>query len=75
MISQFNSLDLRNDVGQLWENFIITERMKNAHTMKYTAQHISWRTYDQQEIDLIEERDGKLLPMKLNGQTKTTIST
>ncbi|MBT3690500.1 ATP-binding protein [bacterium] len=60
IIQNFNTLDLRNDIGQLWENYIFMERIKkneykNIHTNIYF-----WRTYDQKEIDLIEERDGIL---------------
>lgn len=60
IISQFNSLDLRGDVGALWENFIFSERQKR---LAYRGIHGScyfWRTYQGQEIDFIEERDGKL---------------
>ena len=60
VISNFNSLELRNDKGQLWENYCISERMKK---MKYKERFVNfyfWRTYDQQEIDLIEEEDGEI---------------
>lgn len=60
VISQFNSLDFRNDIGQLWENFIFTERLKKRLYQHLYGQSYFWRTYEQQEIDLIEERDGKL---------------
>ncbi len=51
---------LRNDVGALWENFCIVERIKKAnHTGQYANRYF-WRTYDQKEIDYIEERDGVL---------------
>lgn len=60
VISQFNNLDCRNDIGQLWENFIFTERLKKQSYQRQYGQHYFWRTYEQQEIDLIEERDGKL---------------
>ena len=51
---------LRGDVGQLWENFLMIERIK-AH--EYAGRQVNryfWRTYDQKEIDLIEERGGRL---------------
>lgn len=60
VISQFNGLDSRNDVGQLWENFIFAERLKKRSYQHIYGQSYFWRTYEQQEIDLIEERDGKL---------------
>lgn len=60
VISQFNSLESRNDIGQLWENFIITERMKKRSYKHIYGRSYFWRTYEQREIDLIEEREGKL---------------
>ncbi len=60
LISNFNQLSSRNDRGQLWENFLIMERIKrNSYTSTY-ANYYFWRTYDQKEIDLIEEREGAL---------------
>lgn len=60
LIAQFNRLDQRNDIGQLWENFLVVERMKWLEYNSIVANLYFWRTYDQQEIDLVEERDGKL---------------
>jgi len=60
VISQFNNLDTRNDIGQLWENFIFIERLKKRSYQHLYGQSYFWRTYEQQEIDLVEERDGKL---------------
>jgi predicted AAA+ superfamily ATPase len=60
VISQFNSLELRNDIGQLWENFIFTERLKNRAYRSIRRQSYFWRTYGQQEIDFVEEGDGQL---------------
>ena len=57
LINNFKPLSLRDDVGQLWENYIISERFK-IH--KYKRDFVSsyfWRTYDGAEIDLIEEHD------------------
>ena len=60
VIAQFNSLDLRNGIGELWENFMILERLKyRAYHSPYANMYF-WRTYDKQEIDLVEEHDGKL---------------
>lgn len=59
ILSQFNDLSLRQDVGALWENFLVSERIKrNAYTGTY-ANYYYWRTYEQKEIDWIEERDGQ----------------
>ncbi|MEI8232813.1 MAG: ATP-binding protein [bacterium] len=60
LISNFSKLSSRNDVGQLWENFVMIERMKNNSYMTTSANYYFWRTHDQKEIDLIEERGGKL---------------
>jgi len=60
VINNFNALALRNDVGQLWENFMFMERLKKRQHHGILANFYFWRTYDQQEIDLVEEREGKL---------------
>ncbi len=60
IISNFNSLSLRTDTGALWENFIISERMKYLHYHDIYPNCYFWRTTQQQEIDYIEEMDGKL---------------
>lgn len=60
IISNFAPEDARNDMGALWENMMMSERVKrNAYTKSY-AQLFFWRTHDQSEIDLIEEIDGQL---------------
>jgi predicted AAA+ superfamily ATPase len=60
IINSFNPISLRNDVGQLWENFCVLERMKRNEYMQRHVNTYFWRTYQQQEIDYIEEIDGKL---------------
>jgi len=60
IIQNFNSLDLRNDIGQLWENYLFMERLKRNEYKKIRSNIYFWRTYDKREIDLIEEREGKL---------------
>lgn len=60
VIAQFNALEQRDDVGQLWENFIFIERLKCRTYYPLAANVYFWRTYDQQEIDLVEERGGNL---------------
>jgi predicted AAA+ superfamily ATPase len=60
IIGQFNKLEDRNDVGEIWENFLIAERIKrNAYKGSYFNYYF-WRNYDQKEIDWIEEGDGKI---------------
>ena len=60
IISNFNKLELRNDIGMLWENFLFMERQKKRAYHSIYANSYFWRTWDQKEIDLIEEREGKL---------------
>lgn len=60
IINNFNNLDIRNDVGQLWENYIVMERLKRQEYTSMYANTYFWRTYDQKEIDFVEEREGKL---------------
>ncbi len=60
IIKNFAPISLRNDVGALFENYLILERIKKNHYSKQFVNHYFWRTHSQQEIDLIEEKDGKL---------------
>lgn len=60
VLHNFNFLENRDDVGALWENFLFVERRKYlAYRKIYTNQYF-WRTYDGSEVDLVEEREGKL---------------
>lgn len=60
LIRNFNPLNIRADAGQMFENFAVIERMKiYLHQRRY-ANFYFWRTYDQKEIDLIEEKQGRL---------------
>ncbi|MFZ2192841.1 MAG: ATP-binding protein [Candidatus Moraniibacteriota bacterium] len=60
LIENYNPLDIRNDVGALWENFCILERKKNNDAEFNFVNSYFWRTYDQKEIDYIEESGGKI---------------
>lgn len=60
IIKQFNTLDSRNDIGQLWENFLVMERIKKQVYQHIFANNYFWRTWDKKEIDWVEEREGKL---------------
>lgn len=60
VISNFNPIELRDDVGKLWENFCIAERLKKQNYLESFSSFYFWRTYDRQEIDLIEETDGRI---------------
>lgn len=60
IIQQHNPIALRNDQGQLWENFMMVERLKYRSYKEIYANMYFWRTYQSGEIDLIEDREGVL---------------
>ena len=68
LIANFNPLNLRNDHGALWENYIISERIKFLSYNNIHANCFFWRTYNQQEIDWIEEREGQLFAYEMKYQ-------
>ncbi len=76
IIQQFAPVNLRDDIGALWENFFIAERMKRNHYSGYYCNRYFWRTTLQQEIDLIEESDGAMtaFEMKWNPTKKVLFS-
>lgn len=55
VIGNFSPLAIRQDVGALWENYLLSEKIKTAHNNGKTKEFYFWRTYNNQEIDLIEE--------------------
>ena len=73
LISNFNSLDLRQDKGALWENFLISERIKYLKYHKIYAKTYFWRTVQQQEIDWIEEIDGKITAYEFKWKSKNKV--
>ncbi|MBI4092240.1 MAG: ATP-binding protein [Candidatus Levybacteria bacterium] len=62
VINNFNNLSTRNDVGALWENFLVIERLKKQEYAHIGSKYNNyfWRTWDKKEIDWVEMRDGKL---------------
>ena len=70
LISNFNPVALRDDVGALWENYILVERMKRNLYFRQLVDSYFWRTYDRQEIDLIEEKGGHLHAVELKWSPK-----
>ncbi|HEY4493351.1 MAG TPA: ATP-binding protein [Candidatus Paceibacterota bacterium] len=64
VISQFNPLHLRNDIGALWENFIFMELFKKSNIEGRFDNFYFWRTHAGQEIDIIRERNGVLEPIE-----------
>jgi len=75
IINNFSPLDMRNDVGALWENFCIVELIKKKANSRLFTNNYFWRTYSQQEVDFIEEYDGKLhaYEFKYNEKAKVKI--
>jgi predicted AAA+ superfamily ATPase len=71
LISNLNPIHIRNDSGQLWENYCIAERQKFLSFNKINANRFFWRTYTLKEIDYLEERDGILhaYEMKYSGRS------
>ena len=60
IINNFNMLDVRTDIGALWENYLMSERIKYTNYNDIFLNRYFWRTRTRQEIDYVEERDGKL---------------
>ena len=76
LISNFNNINMRNDTGQLWENYLVTERLKKISYQNLFCNTYFWRTTQQQEIDYIEEHSGKLFAyeFKWNMNKKAKLS-
>ena len=70
VIQQFAPVALRNDMGQLWENFFISERIKRNHYLGHHCNIYFWRTTSQQEIDYIEESDGQMSAFEMKWNPK-----
>lgn len=76
VIGNYNSLTMRNDVGALWENFMISERMKMNTTMDVEVKSYFWRNYNQSEVDYIEVNKEKInaFEIKWNMPQKITFN-
>lgn len=72
IINNFSPLTLRQDVGALWENFLISERIKVNHYRKRYVNTYFWRTQAQQEIDYIEEADGQFKAFEFKWNERKT---
>lgn len=72
IINNQNSLAIRDDVGKLWENFIIAEKYKSQLGLGYKTNFYFWRTYEGQEVDLVEDKGGELkgFEIKLKNKNK-----
>ncbi|MDR0506262.1 MAG: ATP-binding protein [Dysgonamonadaceae bacterium] len=76
LISNYSAFEVRNDRGALWENFMISERIKKLNYNDIYANSWFWRTKDQSEIDYLEEKDGQIsaFEFKVNQKKKATIN-
>lgn len=72
IINNQNPLAIRDDVGKLWENFIIAEKYKSQLGLGYKTNLYFWRTYEGQEVDLVEDKNGELkgIEIKLKSKNK-----
>ncbi len=73
IIGNFTPLKLRTDVGALWENFLISERKKQNIYKETFARMYFWRTKQQQEVDFVEEKGGKIYGYEFKWKTKSKI--
>jgi hypothetical protein len=77
IINNFNRLDSRTDIGDLWENYLVSERVKKQNYQRIKLKNYFWRTYDQQELDWLEETGDSLhgFEFKWNEKKKVKIPT
>ena len=73
VIANYSQIENRQDTGQLWENFVISERIKFLHYTGSWANTWFWRTKEQKEIDLIEEIDNKITAYEFKWNSKTKV--
>jgi predicted AAA+ superfamily ATPase len=75
IINNLNPIELRSDKGALWENFLISERVKLQNYQQLYCSNYFWRTVQKQEIDFIEESNGKITAyeFKWNSRGKVKI--
>lgn len=70
IIANFNPLEIRDDIGKLWENFLVVERLKKQAYNQIYSNNYFWRTWDQKEVDWVEERDGRLFGYEFKWRSK-----
>jgi len=75
LIADFSLAETRQDIGKLWENYLVSERIKKLEYQNIWRNYWFWRTKEQKEIDLIEEGDGKItaFEFKWNPDAKVKI--
>lgn len=81
LVNQFNPLSLRTDVGALWENYLVIERLKKQSYFRQITNNYFWRTYQQQEVDWVEDYEGQLIgyefkwkPQKVKAPSQWSVS-
>jgi predicted AAA+ superfamily ATPase len=74
LINHFNPLNMRDDAGKLWENYLNSERIKKLEYQDYFVTDYFWRTTTRQEIDRIEEKSGEIEAFEYKWG-KTTVKT
>ena len=74
VLGNFSPLDLRQDTGALWENFLISERRKQNTYKNTTAKMYFWRTKQQQEVDLVEEFNGEITGFEFKWNAKKKLN-
>ena len=73
IIENFNNVNLRTDIGPLWENFFMSERMKFTKNRGEFVKSYFWRSFQQQEIDLIEVNNTEMTAFEMKWNTKKTV--
>jgi len=73
LIEDFRPLGLRPDKGELWENFLISERLKANHYGRRFVKTYFWKTHQKQEIDFIEESDGQIKAFEFKWKEKANM--
>ena len=73
VINNFNAVTLRDDVGALWENFLMSERRKVLAYKEIHCLNYFWRTHAQQEIDYLEERNGEINAYEFKWNAKAKV--
>lgn len=74
LINNFNQVEFRSDIGQLWENYLISERMKRNNFRQHYCNTYFWRNHNQQEIDYLEEYGGKIYAYEFKWNIKRKVS-
>jgi uncharacterized protein len=74
LIDDFTPLELRGDIGALWENFVLVERLKRNQTQQVYTRSYCWRSRDKQETDLVEESGGEFAAFECKWSKQPRIS-